>query len=376
MRKHKPQTADVISGGSFGFTIVADVMQGTKRVLQDVSFTDWTFTGDLDANVKTSGTVTMVVQDDFARSYSPRQIGDALSPFGGTVRVYALVSLGTYEDRIPIGTFRITDVPSSMDDKLSVHGRELTVGSVVTLTLMDRFYEADVPFMRLDNPSSLTSAWSELIRIARLPGTRNVDDAAIPRSVVYARNRLDAVQQLARVLGGRAYMRADGTVGIVPDDLGDVDVVLNFGQVDGKIIDVAQFMSSADIYNAVFGDFEDANGRPIHAEDMIRSGQLAVTGPFGERPIEYPADQREFIKTQAAADAAVSNYLAKVSKGSPLEVPVTLTVDPRLEFDVVTVNRPGAGGEPDPALAFTGRVCRWTMTKDQPMQATVRVPNA
>jgi hypothetical protein len=376
VRRHKPETADVISGGSFGFTLVGDVMQGSERVLQDVSFTEWSFTGDLDANVKTSGQVTLVIQDDFARSFSPRRVQDALAPFGGTVRVYALVTLGAYEDRIPIGTFRITDVPQSMDESINVAGRSLTVGSQVTLTLMDKFYEVDVPFMRLENPASLTSAWSELIRIARLAGTRTVDDVAIPRSVVYARNRLDAVQQLAGVLGGRAYMRSDGTVGIVPDELGDVDVTLNFGQVDGKIIDVAHFMSSADIFNAVFGDFEDVNGRPIHAEDWIRTGPLAVDGPLGERPIEYPADQREFIKTQAAADTAVSNYLAKVSKGSPLEVPVTLTVDPRLEFDVVTVNRPGPDGEPDPARSFTGRICRWQMSKGQAMQATVRVPNA
>jgi len=368
VRTHNPEALSIVEGGSFGFTVVCDVLRGRNRALKDVSPVDWSLSGDFDAKVKTKGQVTFAYQDEFGESFMPRSAGDTFAPFGSVVKMYGLLSLGAYEERIQLGTYRIKDAPEASEETVTVNGRALST-AVVKVNLSDLFYAADVPFMRLENPAALTSAWAEIARVSKLPVTRTVDDVAIPASVVYSRNRLSTVQQLAGVLGGRAYMRSDATIGVVPDDVGDPVLDLRDGELTGKIIDVGHSMTADDTFNAVYGDFEDANGRPIYAAARITDGPLSVDGPFGERPVEYPGDQKQFIKTQTAADTAVANHLAKVSKGSPLEIPVTMTPHPLVEFDTVRVHRPGGG-------SFVGRVVKWSLARGRATEVTVRVPNA
>lgn len=365
-RFHTEAATGVITGGSFGLEVVMDVFYGPARTMQDVPLEDWSFSGDYDAKIKTAGTVVIAYQGDFADSISPKEFTDALAPFGQEVRPYLVVTAGEFRERLPLGVYRIDEDPTADDVEVEFNGRVITHGSRVELSLLDRFHGVDVPSMTPEKPADLTSAWAELTRLARLPVTRTVPDVTIPRSITYARNRLEAVQQIAALLGGRACMRSDGTVGVIPDELGEPSIDLRIGDERGTILSVGNSMSSAGVYNAVYGDFEDATGRGFHLEDWIRTGPLAIDGPFGERPIAFPDDQKEFIRSQSQARTALAGFLEQVSTIGPREMPVSVVPDPRIEVgDVTSLERL--------SNTITGRVVKYTLAKDSAMQLTVRV---
>lgn len=356
----------VLRGGSFRRELVADVFYGSTRLLADVPLEDWTLTGDADAEIKTAATATVVYSGDFAESVTPRDLTDALSPFGQEMYVYMLISAGGFEDRIPMGVYRIDDVPSASDAQIRFRERVITVGSRVQLTLLDRFVGVKRALFRsLEQPPSLTSAWAEFARITKLQVTRNVSDVAIPNTVTYSRSRISAAQQIAGVLGGRAFMLADGTAGIIPDVPGAAVAELQIGE-EGVVMDVDYSLHSEGVYNVVVLDFEDENGNPLHSEAPIGDGPLSVNGPYGEYVTEYPSDQREFITTQEQGDAAVLAHLQKVSVTDSYELPVQCIIDPRLELgDVVTVQRMDR--------TITGRVKKYTMGRTGPMSLTLQV---
>ena len=364
-RPRSAQLDDVITGGSFRRELVGDVHYGGARLLEGVPIDDWSLAGDFDAKIKTSASCTIVYQGDFAESVTPREATDALAPFGQELHLYMVVSTREYTERVKVGAYRIDDVPDAYDRTTQLEGSLLTIGSVVQLSLLDRLCTVDTLFRSLEQPASLTSAWAEIARVSRLQVTKTVPDVAIPNSVVYARNRLDTVQQLAAILGGRAAMLSDGTLGIIPDEVGTPQISLTTGEPAGTVIGAGYYMSSREIQNVVIGDFEDDNGIGIHAEAAITSGPLDVNGPFGERVVEYPDDQKQFVRTKAAADIAVKNHLAKVSRRGPYEIPISMVPDPRLEVgDIVSAERPDG--------AVVGRVVKYSHPRKGAMQITVR----
>jgi len=367
MRPAQDGLAAVLRGGSFQRTLTADVYLGTERLLENVPLDDWSLKGDIDAAIKTSASATVVYSGDFAESVTPRQLTDALAPFGQEMRLYMTISVGgAFSDRIPMGVYRLEEVPSATDAQIRFRDRVLTVGSRVELTLLDRFLSVQrARFRSLEQPLSLTSAWAEIARVSRLPITRTVADAAIPSTITYARDRLDTVQLLASVLGGRACMLSDGTLGIIPDAAPAATALLEIGE-EGVVLDVDYSLTSDQVYNVVIGDFEDTTGRPIHVEAQVSTGALAVDGPYGEYVTEFPSDRAQLIKTAAAARAAVDAYLAEVSAVDRYELPVQSIIDPRLELgDVVQVQRMDR--------LITGRVNAYTFGRTGPMSLTLGV---
>lgn len=358
MRDSTGQLAGVLSGGSFQVDVTADIFYDGDRRLQDVPISDWSFNGDLDAEIPTAGDLTIVYQDDFAESYTPREVTDSLAPFGSIAVPYVTITAGKFRERMQIGVFRIDDVPEARDEFLNHRGRQLVVGSVVQVSLQDLFRPVKkARFRSLEQPASLISAWAEIARITRLPVTRTVADAPIPKTITYDRDRLATVQTLAAVLGGTAVMLADGSVGIIPDTPGAAVAELKIGDDEGVLLDVGYSLGSDDIPNVVVGDFEDAQGREIHVEAEITEGPLSVDGPYGEVVVEYPTDRRQLIATREAAQAAVNAERDRLARGAAPLVPVDTLFDPRLELgDVITLQRPDR--------LLTARVRKWAMGGD------------
>lgn len=367
MRPAQAALASVLRGGSFQRQLTADIYLGAERLLENVPLDDWSLKGDLAAGIKTSAKATVIYTDDFAQSVTPRALTDALAPFGQEVRLYMTISVGdVFSDRIPMGVYRIEEVPSATEAQIRFRDRILTVGSRVELSLFDRFLGIDrARFRSLEQPASLTSAWAEIARIARVPVTRTVADAAIPASITYSRSRLDTIQLLASVLGGRAMMLSDGTLGIVPDDPPAASARLEIGD-EGVILEVDYSLTSDEVYNVVYGDFEDPTGRPIHVEAAIDSGPLSINGPYGEYVTEFPSDRASLVTNSDTARAAVTAYLNEISATDRFELPVQAIIDPRLELgDVVEVERLDR--------LITGRVNRYTIGRTGPMSLTLGV---
>ncbi|MBX3435920.1 MAG: hypothetical protein KF861_00295 [Planctomycetaceae bacterium] len=328
-----------LTGGSISRRLVADSFYGATRTLQDIPISTWSIRGDLTAAIKTGADVTILYTDDFARAATPHELTDALAPYGQELHLYMVIKLADTEERLPLGQFRIESVPGGTDAQRRFRDRVITEGSTVQVTLMDRFLGVQrARFRSLQEPASLTSAWAELARISGLAVTRTVPDVAIPSTLVYDRDRLQAVQLLAGVLGGTAIMTSQGTVAVIPNTPGDVVATLAIGE-DGVVTDVQYSMQSENAYNVVTGDFETDDGTPIHVEAQISTGPLAIDSPYGEHVLEYPGD-KSLITTQAAAQAAVDQLLEQSSVTEAYELPVQCVFNPLLELgDVVQVER-------------------------------------
>lgn len=366
MRTSTEQLGRVLRGGSFRLFFTADVFYGPTRVMQDAQVVDWSFTGDLDAEIPTSGSMTVVHQGDFGDSRTPRSVSDPLAPFGQIVIPYITVTAGPFRERLQLGVYRIDDVPDAEDHFITRGGRRLVVGSRVKLELLDLFVGVKRALFRsLDQPASLTSAWAEIARITRLPVTRTVADTTIPTVLTYDRSRLEATQVLASILNGRAVMLSDGTVGVVPDVPGTAVTDLRIGE-EGVLLDVGYAMSSEGIPNVVVGDFEDDRGNSIHVESETVDGPLAVDGPYGENVVEYPSDKKALVKNKVQAQAVVDAYRIRLQTAAYAEIPIDALIDPRLELgDVIRVHRPDR--------ILTGRIRKYTFAKSSPMQLTVEV---
>lgn len=367
MKTSTEQLGRVLRGGSFRLFLTADVFYGPNRVMQDAQVTDWSFSGDLDAEIATSGSLTVVHQGDFGDSRTPRSVSDPLAPFGQIVIPYITITAGPFRERLQLGVYRIDDVPEAEDHFITRGGRRLVVGSRVKLELLDLFVGVKRALFRsLDQPAALTSAWAEIARITRLPVTRTVPDTAIPTMLTYDRSRLEATQVLASILNGRAVMLSDGTVGIVPDQPGSVVADLKIGDDEGVLLDVGYAMSSDGIPNVVIGDFEDSLGNSIHVESETVDGPLAVSGPYGENVIEYPAEKKALVTSRAQAQLVLDAYRIRLQTAAYAEIPITALIDPRLELgDVIRAHRPDR--------ILTGRIRKYSIAKASPMRLTVEV---
>jgi hypothetical protein len=328
----------VVEGGSFNPTYEGELWYDGVRRLVDLPLLDMRLTEDDTRAVKSTGSCQIVWTDDMGESIAPREIGDVFSPFGSEIAVYAVLSLGGYTERIPMGWFQITDVPEMRDETMFWQGRTITTGTTLSLDLQDRFVqvlndEFDVPTA----PTNLTSVWSEIGRITGLQLIRSIDDAPISRSVAYKDSVSEAVLDLADILGGIPYITRDGALSmrskVWPAPVG----TLRMGE-GGQIINIGKAMSSDGVYNRVVFRGQGAQQDQVLSVSEVTSGPLRVKNPDGSRA---PAHRRptfrsnQFVTTRAQAQAYTDNELARVRTLNAQKWPITMTWDPRQEVGQV-----------------------------------------
>lgn len=336
--------------GSLNKRFVADVVANGLRVLQDVPITAPSFSDSGSSQVQFTGSCTVVYQDAFAASIAPSQIGDTLAPFGTRVIIYSLVEVGpSLVERTLLGTYLLTEDPKILTTRRLFNGAVVTDGDLIDLTLSDLF--AGVQRDTFDSPGSapdLSSVWKEYQRLTGFPVTKTITDAAIPTSVAYQQDKLQACYDLATVLDGVAYVTPDGTASMRPnawpaavDSLKSADI-----SPDGTLVDVVPRLSNTDVYNAVVVRGTAPDGSAIVlATAEVPDGPLRTKNadgslsPYRRVPYYYTSP---YITTQAQAQAYANTLLARVSQLRSLTYDLTETFNPLREVgDVLNVYRLG-----------------------------------
>jgi hypothetical protein len=341
MRVASENLSEVLRG-SFSTRLIVDASYGADRRAMDLPAVAWDLDWDSEAEIPGDGSLTIIYTPEVAESLTPTQFTDILAPFGQELNLRLEVSAGEFWETVQLGHYRIIAVPDARDTHMDHLGETIVVGSSVTVTVRDRLEGVRRSgFHSEQSPPSLDSCWAEIQRLTGMQVLRSVDDKPIPASTVYLAEqggRLKAVQALAGVLGGVAYVTPDGALSVMPDAPGDVVAELVLGD-EGTILDVAHSMESEGVYNEVVGNFESEDREPIFSVAAVTDGPLAVDGPYGRYTRYYSSP---FVKTQAAADSAVAAILSQVSSSQTYRVPVKCVLDPRIEDgDVVSVQRPG-----------------------------------
>lgn len=341
---------DILRLGSFQKWYEADVWYDGEVRLSNVPITNVQITEDESRAIKAQGGCTLVWTDDYGQSILPVSPGDLFAPFGCELAIFAVISVGSNVERIPMGWFQIVDVPTMRDQTmffskaLGIYGGlTLTSGSVLELRFMDRMIQVsndkfDVP----SAPSQLTSVWDEIARLTGLQVDRSpIADAAISRNVVYEEEKLDAVLDLADILGGIPYMAPDGTL-TMRTKVWPAAAVDTLRRGDtGTIVDIGKGMSSDQIYNTVVFRGQDAAQGTVLARAEILEGALRVRNDDGGRS---PAHRRvtfrsnPFVTTNAQAQTYVNSELARVSSLRAVQWPIQEIWNPLREVgDVVNV---------------------------------------
>lgn len=365
MRQHSAQLAEVLTG-SFEREVVANIFNGSDRVLEGVRFESWSLDSDLGRGVCSDGSGAVVHASVDGSSLVPEGTDGVLSPFRARVEPVVTIRAGAFSESVSLGTFRVVSVPSAVDSVAEVGGREVVVGSRVVLGFDS--LERDVErwgFRFPEQSKAGVSAYSEIRRLTGMPVEQTVPDVLVPSVKVWEAKqggRLDAVLELGKILGGSAVVNSRGAWVVVPDEVGEPVATLRLGS-QGTVTEVGSEIDTDTVYNEVVGSFEDASGKPLYAVARVESGPLSVFGPYGVHTRYYESD---LVRTQAQADVAVRSVLAESIGSQQYDVQVQCHVNPLVEVgDVVALE-----GWKRPLV---GRLRKVSLSNSQLMSVTMRV---
>lgn len=339
MRDGSQELRDALTG-AVDHRWEAELYYNGELILPGLRVQDPLFGEDALARVQQWGSCTLSWQDEFATSLVPKDSSDRLAPFGAELWVYAVVEAGDFSERVLLGQFGVLD-PRGQDTMIEHAGRWVTVGSVLDLELRDGFerlgaQDFDVP----SAPADLSSAWDELGAVSDLPLLRTVDDAPVPRSVLYPSSKLSAVYELADVaLDAVPHLTAGGVLAARPnvwpdpvDDIG-LDVVLG----------VVHSMTADGVFNRVVVTGTGSAQDVILASAEVRTGRLRARNadgspaPFGVRTLQLSS---ELVTTEEQAQAWADSRLAQVGVLRTRQVRLTERFNPlRERGDVVRLER-------------------------------------
>ena len=345
----------------------ADLFYDSERRLADVPLGGVRFQEDAAAKIQQSGSCTITWVDDFGASMSPQQIGDVFAPFGSELHLYSNVTAGKFSERVPMGVFRITGVPSAQDQTMFFRKQLITTSSVIELEFAERLARTDIERFDLPGgPSQTLSTWLELQRLTGFQVTKNVADAPVTGSLTYEDSRLDSVYDLAKILGGAPHMLSDGSLSIRPDAWGTV--VDSLTRKD-SLVKVGQSMTAERTYNKVVVRSPDTSNQVVLATAEITSGPLRTVNPDGSPSpygvVPYFAAIPSITDT-AAAQVYANSLLPDVSTLQAVRVPVTELINPlRERGDVITIERP--------TRTLTGRVVSIDRSDKATQQLVVEV---
>lgn len=326
--------ASIVRAGGFQRQMVADLIVDGERKLQDYPLAQCELKSNGNAKIRTQGSATFVYSDEIGRTIVPEDITSWMVPYATYLNIYYRVRIGTFDEKVLQGSFKVVKVSDPRESQVTNGGRLITIGSSVGLTLADAFSVTDRErFPAPSSPMNLTSAWAEIARLTGLPVTKNVADAAIPRSVTYQESRLDAVFDLAALLDGIPYVNNLGQVAIQPNVWGAEQDPLTIGE-SGQIVELRPSDLTDDgIYNQVVVRSHDDSQVGILATAEVGSGPLRYGGPFGRVP--YFASS-QFVNTIPEAQAYADSLLPTVSSVPASSFLITCIPDPRREVgDVV-----------------------------------------
>lgn len=357
----------VIPRGGFQRYFVADVMVDGVRVLSDLRLAQCDLTSDGTAKIRNQGTVIIEYSDELGQSVVPEDLESWFTPYATSLNISMVIKNSEIEEKVLRGTYVIRSLGSASSTTKVVGEHRYTVGSRITLRLVDMFRR--VQRERFAGPSSPAgaNAWDELGLLTGLPLARNVDDVAIPRSITYETDRLDAVFTIGRLLEGTPYLDPNNRLTIESDTWGSETEEFALGE-SGTITQLTpDDITDEGIYNQVVVRSHDDDQVSVLATAELTSGPLRYGGPFGRVPFFASS---EFITTTVAAQAYADAQLPLVSSQAAVPYLIQAVVDPRREVgDVVPFTT-------EDGTALVGRIQKLTLADTGPMTVQVLVNRA
>ncbi|AYN57809.1 tail protein [Arthrobacter phage Eileen] len=310
---------------------------------EPLSINSWSRSDTGDGKQKVQRQFQLTIADPDG-SLSPWLFHDPLG-VGGTI-LQIIYQIGGAES-LNIGWFRVEgNTPEQShvhytipeygyvepDSVHAPHERSVMVpaGGTVQVTAVD--ITANVDRDKLLTPESPKTT-TVLGEVSRLIGDHfpvviedGVVDGPVAKTLVYERERLEAVQDLLASVNARYRMGGDGEMRVYPIDPGPV-----VWRVEPRagLVKVGRGQSIAGLYNMwVVTGKEDGTGRPISAISTIKSGPLRVDGPHGRVPNFFESEQ---ITSVAAAQKYAETLRDRQNQTYAVELSVDTIPRPELQ---------------------------------------------
>ncbi|MFF5285180.1 DUF5047 domain-containing protein [Streptomyces sp. NPDC013171] len=213
----------------------------------------------------------------------PRTARDKLSVYGAQLRIECGVQLGSYQELVPVGQFRIETIEGDVDDGPAV----ITGQSLECIVADDEF---TAPWR---STGTAVSAITALI-LRSIPDAAVIalaTDAAIgPRTYDIGDSPWDAVGEIAATIGAEVYCDAGGSFVIaeLPDLLSVTPAWTVAAGEHGVYLSATRGMSSKDVRNGVLVRGENPEtGTSTPTVLVVDNDPGSPTywgGPFGRRP--------------------------------------------------------------------------------------------
>jgi hypothetical protein len=218
------------------------------------------------------------------------------------------------------------------DSPRAPHERLVMVpgGGMVDVSAVD--LTSNVDRDKLITPESPKTT-TVLAEVARLIGDyfpvvveSGVTDQPVAKTLVFEKERLEAVQDLLSSINARYRMGGDGEMRVYPITPGPV--VWRVEPTAG-LVEVSREQSVDGLYNVwVVTGKEDGTGRPVSAVATIKSGPLRVDGPHGRVPYFYESEQ---ITSQSGAQKYAETLRDRQETAYAVELTVVTAPRPEIE---------------------------------------------
>lgn len=358
-----------LRGSRTGDRIVAYAWYGGQLAYPDpLPLSSYSFDWDIDRQIQT---LSLEV-DDKDGLLAPLLLQDPLGVGGAELQVRYDVA-GTYP--INMGWYRvgknnpqekwrtylITNKGARHVDSRIPKDKDLLWvpgGSKITVTAYDRAAVAKrARLLAPESPPTGTgpTVVSEIQRLMKsvcaVTVSPAITDISVSPNLIYERDRLDAVQDLAKRIFADYRMTGDGLMELYPVFAQDPVATLEGGP-DGLLVDIDTSQDWEGLYNQFVVDGTGTRGDgttyPIRAIQQITSGPLSVYGPHGQVPQFYNSPM---ITDENAADAYALQMMQTQLAGLTVDLRVSIAPLPYLEQgDWVTVARPVVDGRTVPIV--------------------------
>lgn len=370
MRAGTEQLRKVLTDSQTAYLLV-DVLHGTDRVAQGVSPVDWSLSGNLASNVKSTGRVRFVHESLRGESWVPDGTRGILSPFRATLLLTYVVKVGGFEERVQLGLFDVVDVPFAEDAVSHTNARwvaEEVAGPdtllpspflppAVDLFLGGMVYKSgtvqggvqrvvtstvEVEIASLENrvledslvsPATVSGSAVDVWRQYGLLPVETSQDVTLAKTTIPADegSRLKLVQSCAEAMGGVPVVNSRGNWALAGED--QQTLVLQAWGDQSTVTEITHQVSTVGFSNVVRGVFEAVDGRPIYST-WVAPGDLSPEA-LGRRWVSYV--KSDTVRNQFEADEFTA-AVGRERTGQDVDVPVVCLTNPLLEVgDAVRV---------------------------------------
>jgi len=255
-------------------------------------------------------------------SLAPKAMDDPLAPFGQELQIDYLIAQGGQSWRVPMGVYRISEVPSWDETVRRYPAMQITTGWTAEVDFVDRFDRISAAQFLGPAAPSMRTVLTEAALLAAQAGVTaywpaGLVDTSIPAGITYESDRLDAISQLLAAINCDPGMTRQGALTAIPRNrwIGATKADAEIS-MDGVVSFTGGM--SGDVYNTVVFSSDQNGLTPAIAQIKDDSNPLSIN----RLGLRVYTQSSSLMDTDAKLLAAAKTTLLQVSQQAAQQIKI------------------------------------------------------